>query len=1043
VSAGTNAADGSRADTLWVVPSERHVERWAREGRKVETRARLRERLFDELVRDRSLATAFEARVALAHVIPALADREPLLATVAKNRGDAWERTLDAIDAAIGTLRAAAVSRESLARVGRDSPGGTGSRARMLLVAIEAVDALLDSRGLVDSRGMGSVLAERILAHPASRVASVVGAKAVVARFVLDWDGADAAWWRALDTALVRSGGEGTRAELPSFEERIDASRERGPLDVVSEDVARALDAPPRGISIDAPMGDLRLAGGIPERAAAIVESRAATDAEAQARAVMDAVRRALLQGSGPEEIAIAAGELDDVAVAALRRAFDEERIPLYDARGEAPAVTGMVGFALRALALGDEGLGRLDVAALARSRYVDPGRLGVERDALMDLARALERTPTSRSTPDDARGALVATARASAGVLNRGRLTPNEEALVADGRAALALRLADIVLTVARPATRLEHVAGARALFATLGVGPAAEHAITSVLAGDEAPRDLDRSEIRALARDAHAWELVGVALSDCEAAVARLGLEGEVVTPRAFRHELAHTLDARTGRPGAARAGAVRVAELGELAAEKLALLVVIDANDGVLPSRSDGETVLHEGLSGALRVIDPVRAPPSSSVRASRQLTSLALAASGARAIVLTRRSRDEEGAAMAPSPVVAWLERGGIKSSTWRASPLDGPAVSAHEDRLRRRRIAGGDTGTVARRARIERTREARFEIVSPLPDPVLGDLDEGAPVHAEILAALLAETGGGDRPLAVTNLERFATCAFQGFAAQVLHARPERPVHELPDRRESGTLIHRALAAAFTATAPLWAERPRRHALISERSDEAVEGILRGESVASPLRRLALARVRDAVRAVVKWSLASDVWDFTLAEQTFGDPRGGWPALVVEEAGARLALRGSIDRVDVGHDRAAVRAIDYKTSPRAAESGMRGLGETAFQVALYARAASDALKCGERAGLYVGATRPEEIGPKVRKDFEASWAALHAAGAGRLTPIEGRALEVVRRIRRGGLAPRPREESACATCDASGGCRKPRFAIARDDDEGTA
>jgi len=55
VSAGTNAADGSRADTLWVVPSERHVERWAREGRKVETRARLRERLFDELVRDRFL----------------------------------------------------------------------------------------------------------------------------------------------------------------------------------------------------------------------------------------------------------------------------------------------------------------------------------------------------------------------------------------------------------------------------------------------------------------------------------------------------------------------------------------------------------------------------------------------------------------------------------------------------------------------------------------------------------------------------------------------------------------------------------------------------------------------------------------------------------------------------------------------------------------------------------------------------------------------------------------------------------------------------
>ena len=440
----------------------------------------------------------------------------------------------------------------------------------------------------------------------------------------------------------------------------------------------------------------------------------------------------------------------------------------------------------------------------------------------------------------------------------------------------------------------------------------------------------------------------------------------------------------------PAAARAGAVRVAELEELAAEKLALLVVIDANDGALPSRGDGETVLHEGLAAALRAIDPVRAPPSSSVRASRQLTSLALAASGARSIALTRRTRDEEGAAIAPSPVVAWLERGRVRSSAWRASPLDGVAVSAHEALLRRFARGGavdGASGTIARRARIERAREARFEAASPAADPILGDLDVLEPHDAQITSALVAETGGGDRPLAVTNLERFATCPFQGFAAQILHARRERPVRELPDRRESGTLIHRALAAAFIATATLWAERPRRAAEIRARADEAVEAILRRESLASPLRRLALARVRDAVRAVVTWSLEDEAWDFALAEQTFGDSRSGWPALVLEEGGVRLALRGSIDRVDMGHGRAAVRAIDYKTSPRAAESGMRALGETAFQIALYARTACDALKGAERAGLYLGATRPGDVGPRLRKDFEASWTALHAMAGG--------------------------------------------------------
>jgi RecB family exonuclease len=563
-------------------------------------------------------------------------------------------------------------------------------------------------------------------------------------------------------------------------------------------------------------------------------------------------------------------------------------------------------------------------------------------------------------------------------------------------------------------------------------------------------------RAQVQAVARDAHAWELLDIALADCEAAADRLGIAETVVTPRAFRHELAHALDARAGRPGAARAGAVRVVNLEELAAEKLALLVVIDANDGRLPSRGnagrgpgrnrgEGDS-FHEGLASALRSIDPVRAPASFSVRAARQLTSLALAVTSARSIVLVRRSRDEEGALMAPSPVVAWLERCGVKPSIWRASPLDGRPVCAHEATLRR--AARGELGRpgVARRARIERTREARFEALAPAADPILGDLDDGALAPGSpVLAALLVETGGGDRPLAVTNLERFAVCPFQGFGGQVLHARPQRPLRELPDRRESGTLIHRALAAAFTATAPLWAERPRNATAIHAEAREAVDLLLREETLASPLRRLALARVRDAVRAVVTWSLADENWDFALAEQSFGDVRtrrvGAWPPLVLEEGGVRLALRGSIDRLDTGHGRASVRALDYKTSPRAAESGMRALGETAFQVALYARAAADALGRPERAGLYVGATRPDDVGPKLKKDFEANWSALHTALPGRATPIEARALDLVRRVRQGGIAPRPADDSACTTCDLSGGCRKPRFAIARDE-EGT-
>jgi RecB family exonuclease len=303
--------------------------------------------------------------------------------------------------------------------------------------------------------------------------------------------------------------------------------------------------------------------------------------------------------------------------------------------------------------------------------------------------------------------------------------------------------------------------------------------------------------------------------------------------------------------------------------------------------------------------------------------------------------------------------------------------------------------------------------------------------------------LVAETGGAQRPLAVTNLEHFAVCAFQGFARQVLRASHERPLRELPDAREAGTLTHRALAAAFTATAPLWSERPRDAARILALAEQATEEVLQQQSVASVLRRLALARVRAGVSAVLAWSLADENWDFVHAEAPFGDRRDAWPPLVLDDGASRVALRGSIDRVDVAHGRAAVRAIDYKTSARAAESGMRELGDTAFQVPLYARAAADALRRPERRGLYLFVQRPGDVGAKVAKEFEGAWNTLHAREKEDrdLTLLEAAAIRVVRRVREGAIAPRPHDESACARCDASGGCRKPRFAIMRDEPEG--
>jgi hypothetical protein len=249
------------------------------------------------------------------------------------------------------------------------------------------------------------------------------------------------------------------------------------------------------------------------------------------------------------------------------------------------------------------------------------------------------------------------------------------------------------------------------------------------------------------------------------------------------------------------------------------------------------------------------------------------------------------------------------------------------------------------------------------------------------------------------------------------------------------------LVHDALSAAFKATATMWRARPRDRAEIERIALAAAEDFLAHELVGSPLRDVALARARDDVRAVLAWSLADDEWDFALAEQPFGDgDPEAWAPLVIDVDGHRMSLRGRIDRVDFAHLTRGARAIDYKRSKRKALDTTRELGETAFQVPLYALAASRATDRPTSEGLYVPTgARDLRVGFRGKEAFATKWAAL-LREEGALTVVERLAARVVIEMRNGALAPVPRDANACAHCDVRGGCRKPRFAVAPDDAE---
>jgi PD-(D/E)XK nuclease superfamily len=191
-------------------------------------------------------------------------------------------------------------------------------------------------------------------------------------------------------------------------------------------------------------------------------------------------------------------------------------------------------------------------------------------------------------------------------------------------------------------------------------------------------------------------------------------------------------------------------------------------------------------------------------------------------------------------------------------------------------------------------------------------------------------------------------------------------------------------------------------------------------------------------VREGVRAVLEWSLADEEWDFQLAEQSFGDERG-WGAVVLEQEGTRVALRGRIDRVDVGHASGAVRVIDYKTRERSAEDHTAAFGKTTFQLAIYGRAAQATLDRGRAEGLYLPVQRLRPGGAP--KKHAERWADAHALEGG--TPsFERTVLALIDDVRLGRVGVVPASSASCDHCDYDGVCRKPRFAPAApmDDDE---
>ncbi len=1009
---------------LFLVPSEYHVERFIEAGHAAETLDSLERRLAFALFPDRSLASPSELRMAVSASLQEAAEDEELLGGVRREGALAWERTVDAVEEAIQVVRASGALARELTAIARKG-GLVGKRAGLLAGVIASVDRILATASLVDELALPSLLAQRIARFSPDAVISALGAEALETRLIVDLSGARLGLLHALERALSARGGH-ARVVLPTFDRPLDSEREPDPLEQLTDEVARALDAAP-GLEPIAPrLGDLRFAEEGPSVDPSLIEVRVATDAEAQAKAVAEAVDAALAAGIPSDKIAIAIPRASDDSLLPLRRVLDEVGVVTHAHRPPSPLATGVMAFALSALSVG-ESLGRSEVSALLRSPYVDARQItgGADglsgRRALEDLSSALARTESAFA--DTPARVLEETARRS------GRLDVARR----EARAGLARRVAEGLTVVPEEGTRPELVRAIRGLFAWLGTRACVGRGARAAFLDDAPALGPAKAELLAVARDAAAWEAFEEVLEAVDSGARRLGLAGRRVTRSAFLHEVARALrpeQAEDRRPCASRAGAVRLGSFEEFAGEPLELLVVVDANDGVLPSPPPASPMLPDELADALG-----SSPRSECVR---ELACLALAAHGARRIVVTTRTSDRSDAPLAAAALVPWLLRAGVAASSWSASPTSGRPLTPRMARLEALAaapaLAPSLAPSAAARAAVEGEREAFFLDPRRPASPIVGDISP----DPALIAALEEESGTGEAPLPVTQLEDIAACRFRGFAHQVLGAKGMSEEPDLPDAREEGNRMHAALAAALAAVREELGARPRAGESILAAAESAALAYLRGRGALHGLSRIVDERVLNAVRSVVARAVADEEWNFEVAEQAFGekDDQDSWPALELDLDDARVRLRGRIDRVDLSHLRAEVRAIDYKRSG----TKLAHLGVTILQVPLYARAAGRATSRCPKSGAYLS-LHPSELAEDslASRKLAARIEGLLEEPEGRASALDRAVFQPLLELRRGALLPRPHEESTCRYCRVDGGCRKPRFAMPAEDE----
>jgi ATP-dependent helicase/nuclease subunit B len=857
------------------------------------------------------------------------------------------------LDAGLGALRKIGVGTAELSQL-------PGARARLFAETLERADAALARAELRDERG------DVWLAAAAVSPASLpdVSELAVVAWTRLG--PGELSLLERLHRELRSRGGGGVSLRFPGVsgdESRRAVEAEQARLEARW---AEHNDAPSVVRDDDRPARALKL------------RFTRTPNLASEARAVVRAVQDKLSAGGRLDRIAIVPLELSEAFLEELRSALWAAKLPFSEPRGRPPIAGPNVHAALELLRLVGGPVRRdalLDVLAAPGLRptrwFGEAGRSGLH--ALREL---LARTPVGF----DRDGSLLL---AHSRRLAEQRPGPSSAAAVS----ALERVLADLrSLGAAR--TRAALVSDFSALVESLGLLQVSASTLRLALDARDAGAP---GLLTALSDDARGSAALALALARLVEAAQRLGLAEVAVTPRELSAELLRAMEGVGLARGAARAAAIAIARPLEVAGLPLDLAVVCRASTACFGMTGSSPAALWLGAE-LCEALPRFRRPPSARDEEAAALTALNALLASAEETELVWSTSDGSGDTRESRFVEALAT--GVAARSEPGSPLAPGA----------RRITALPAETPGIRLRVDAELERqRFFFEQATRSAFTGQV---SPLSAWVAPEL--------PPLPVTRLERYADCAFLGFASIVLRATRDEAVTDALGVRERGILIHAAVADALSAIAGRDAPDDELLATALAAADRALE-----RHAGSALRGAALRTTRGDVRSLVRWSLEHRECAFREAEKGFGEGEA-WPPLQL----GPYRLSGRIDRIDISSDGKRARVIDYKSGQPPSRND-----EHALQGWLYARKVAAELGTSEVQSLYLGLSRrvpiPREIysGPPDGTE---------------LLERERFALAKLEALRSGAVPAEPTRPARCERCDARDLCRRPLSAPLTDE-----